>query len=156
MWMTGLEVIVAALVAGALSGTVSGASNVAGAAIGDAYTSLRDALRRRLAGRRAANEIDAEPTDDPDVWQARIGPDVTDSGADHDEEILTAARTLLELTDPEGAKAGRYTVENRAVRIGTSSAHAGTVYGPTAGTMTGSVTVSYGQLPVPPAPPAAT
>lgn len=152
--MTGLEVIIAALVAGAASGT----SQVAGTAIGDAYAGLRDALRRRLTGRTAAVQLDAEPTDDSGVWEARLGQDIGESGADQDEQVLTAAREVLALADPAGTQASKYAVtveHSTGVQVGDGNLHVDTSYGPSAATMTGPVTVTYGQLPVPPAPPAA-
>ncbi|WP_201754077.1 hypothetical protein [Micromonospora rubida] len=148
--MTGVELIAAALAAGAGAGT--------SAAVVDVYTGLRDALRRRLTGRRAAEQLLEADEADPGVWERRIGAELADSGADRDEEILTAAGRLLDLVDPEGSRAGRYPVDLRGARgaqIGDGTLRVDTTYGPTAGIMTGPVSVSYGQLPVPPARPEA-
>ncbi|GAA3256917.1 hypothetical protein ACFO1B_48635 [Dactylosporangium siamense] len=136
--MTGVEVIVAALVAGSAAGSSDAAKSV----ITDAYTGLRDALRRRLAGRRAAVEtLDAVETD-PQVWRARLGGALTESGADRDEQVLAAARRLLEAAD-------------RGVVIEDHGVHIGTSYGPSASTINGNVSVTYGQVPVPPSGPVA-
>lgn len=153
--MTGVEVIVAALAAGAAAGS----SDAAKTAVVDAYTGLRDALRVRLVGHdRAERALDAHETD-PGVWQARLGAELTDSGADRDAQILAAAHQLLALVDPAGAKVGKYTVDLRGAQqpqTGDNSVRVGTSYGPVAGTMTGPVTVNYGgQVPIPPAVPEA-
>ncbi|MEU7871519.1 hypothetical protein [Dactylosporangium sp. NPDC049140] len=149
--MTGLDIIIAALVAGAASGTSAAAST----AVGDAYAGLRSALRHRLDGRASAVQLDAEPTADPQVWQARLGADLGASGADRDEAILAAARKVLDLARP----AAKYQVDVRdshGIQIGDGNTmQVGTSYGPAAATMTGPVTVQYGQVPSPPAPPAA-
>ena len=152
--MTGVEVIVAALAAGA----VAGSGEVAKSAVVAAYSGLRDVLRRRLVGRREAEQVLAGDETDPGVWRTRIGAELVESGADLDEEVLTAAGHLLELVDPDGVRAGRYLVDLRGAHgshVGDGTVHVQTAYGPTAGTMTGPVSVSYGQLPVPPARPEA-
>jgi tetratricopeptide (TPR) repeat protein len=152
--VTGAEVILAALAVGAGAGT----SDVAETALMDAYTGLRDALRRRLAGRpQAARALEADETD-PGAWQARLGADLTDSGADRDEQVLAAAQRLLEFAGPAGARAGRYAVDAngaRQVQAGDGTVHVDTNYGAAAGTITGPVSISYGQLPVPQARPEA-
>jgi hypothetical protein len=137
--VSAVEVILAALAAGAGAGS----SDAAQAAVKDAYTGLRDALSRRMGGRR--QDLDVRP-DDPESSRARLIEALAETGADRDEEILTAARRLLELSD---AEAGPRRAGDTNIRI-TSS------YGPVAGTMTGPVTVTYGSSPpVPPAPPEA-
>jgi hypothetical protein len=110
--MTGVELIVAALAAGATAGL----STATGTAIGDAYTGLKRLLSRRLAGHRGAPEaLDAHETE-PGVWQARLGADLVDSGADADADVLAAARQLLALVD--GAKYRVDLREARGVQVG--------------------------------------
>ncbi|MFI1383840.1 hypothetical protein [Embleya sp. NPDC020886] len=134
--MTGLELILAALAAGAGAGV----SDTAGNAIRDAYTGLRGMLLARFgSGDRVRQALEAAG-DDPDELAAQVGPELVAAGADTDEEVLTAARGLLGLLDPEGARAGVYTVTVQ------------TNYG-AAGTFTAPVTISYGQPPVPPPTP---
>lgn len=107
--MAGVEVIIAALLAGATAGS----TDVAKAAVTDAYSGLKNLLRGRLAGRPQAQEaLDAQEIK-PGRWQAVLSADLTDSGADSDEQILAAARRLLELVDPHGMRAGKYQVDAR-------------------------------------------
>ncbi|GGM73016.1 RIP homotypic interaction motif-containing protein [Dactylosporangium sucinum] len=135
-----------------MAGAASGTSQVASSAIGDAYAGLRDALRRRLDGSTAVHQFDAEPTDDPQVWQARLGADLGACGADRDDQILAAARRVLALADPAGAQAGKYTVtveHSSGVQVGDGTVHIGTNTGVAAGTVSGPVTITYGQVPLP-------
>ncbi len=110
--MTGVELIAAALAAGATAGVTGAAS----AAVQDTYAGLRDMLRRRLLSRhQAEHALDADETQ-PGVWQARLGRDLTEAGADRDEEVLAAAFTLLSLVDQAGAASGRYRVDARQAK----------------------------------------
>jgi hypothetical protein len=134
--VTGVELIVAALAAGAAAGLTDTAGNV----IRDAYAGLKTLLANRLGARTKARQaLDAQETD-PGVWQAHLGGDLVESGADRDEQVLAAARWLLEHADPDGAKTGRYTV------------NVDTNYG-AAGTFTAPVTIH--NHPLPPAMPGA-
>ncbi|MFJ2271932.1 hypothetical protein ACIO8F_40460 [Streptomyces sp. NPDC087228] len=113
--MTGMELVLAAVAAGASTGVADATSS----SIRDAYAAFRTALRRALTG--AGEQIlDAEDVD-PDVWQAQLGEQVVACGADQDTELLAAARRLLELHDPPGVQAGKYTVEvrdSKGVQVG--------------------------------------
>ena len=105
--VTGVEVITAALVAGAAAGS----TDVTKTVVTDTYTGLKNLLRSRLAGRPAAREaLDARETE-PGRSQAALGDALAQSGADTDEQVLTAARRLLEITDPDGVRAGKYQVD---------------------------------------------
>jgi hypothetical protein len=107
--MTGVELIVAALAAGAAAGLTEATSG----AIRDAYVGLRDAVRRRLAGSGADTQdeqiLDALE-EDPGVWRARLGKALVDAGVDRDEQVLDAAKALLDRLEPS---AGKYTVDAR-------------------------------------------
>ncbi|WP_417924531.1 hypothetical protein [Streptomyces ehimensis] len=105
--MTGLELILAAVAAGASTGVTDATSS----SIRDAYNAFRAALRRKWTG--ADEQILKAQKADSGVWQTQLGEHVVASGADQDTELLAAARRLLELHDPSGAQAGKYTVEVR-------------------------------------------
>lgn len=128
--MTGVELIISALAAGAGAGvtdTISGA-------IVDAYSGLKQLLGRRLADRQRATEaLDGQETESG-MWQALIGPDLREVGADQDEEILAAAQRVLE-----------------AVRTNTYTVKVDTNYG-AAGVFTAPITITN-HLPYPPASP---
>jgi hypothetical protein len=106
--VTNLELIVTALAAGASAG-VSGAATQA---VQDSYAQLKALLRRALEGREdVAAEIetlDAEQAASG-AWRIRLGGPVAESGAADDQDVLAAARQLLDAA--ERADAGRYQVE---------------------------------------------
>lgn len=122
--MDGVELILAALAAGGAAGV----SDAAGSAVRDAYTGLRELLRRRLGQAPVPAERDPDAEPDPgadpgaavgtatptaaDTWQVRLRGELTTSGADRDEDVLAAARTLLALLDTPG----KYAVDAREAK----------------------------------------
>jgi hypothetical protein len=107
--VTGVELIAAALAAG----TAAGITNTANAAVLDTYRGLKELLARWLSGRDQARQcLDARETD-PAVWQARLGDDLSASGAADDERILVAARQLLAL---HGVQSGKYQADLRGAK----------------------------------------
>ena len=93
-----VELILAALAAGG--------GEVAKTAVMDAYTTLRDLLKRRLGDRplEASSEV--------------LRGELIESGADRDEEILAAARRVLEATttinvhDSKGVQIGDHNTQH--------------------------------------------
>lgn len=149
-----LELITAALAAGGGAGVTAAASS----AVQDAYTGLKNLLKHRLAGRSGTGEVLEANEADPGVWQARLGADLTATGAHQDRDVQAAALLLLGLVDPDGARSGRYTVDAggaSGVRVGDGTVHVETNYGVATGTAEGPITINYGNLPSPPAPPGA-
>jgi hypothetical protein len=100
--LSGTEIIAAALAAGATAGV----SDVASTALEDAYRRLKELLTGKLAGRPAATAVLQSEEREADIWQTRLGGDLSSSGADRDEQILAAARTLLSLIGPASARPG--------------------------------------------------
>jgi hypothetical protein len=128
--VAGVELIVAAMVAGATAGITDTASST----VKDAYSGLKRLLSRRLADRPDVREVlDAQETE-PEVWRARLGPGLCDTGADSDEEILSAARRLLDLI---ATGAGQTVTQN--LNVGANYGAAGTFHAPVAITNTSSV-----------------
>ncbi|NYH42056.1 hypothetical protein HNR22_001783 [Micromonospora jinlongensis] len=102
--MTGAEMIVAALAAGAAAGS----TDVTKSAILDAYIGLKNLLQQRLSGRdRAQEALDAVGVG-ADQWQALLSEDLAESGAAADKQVITAARRLLSLAEPDRATAASY------------------------------------------------
>jgi hypothetical protein len=106
-YVTGLDVIIAALTAGATAGS----TDIAKTVVVDAYSGLKTLLQSRLAGRPEAQKA-LDPTDaEPVRWRTILIDELTASGADTDPQVLDAARRLLELADPDGMGAGKYQVD---------------------------------------------
>ncbi|PTA46623.1 hypothetical protein [Micromonospora sp. RP3T] len=134
--MPGVDVIVAALAAGATAGMTESAS----AAVRDAYAGLKATLRDRLRVRRP-DQPDVLEVDETEagVWKARLGPDLLDSGAAEDQEVVRAAQRLLALVAADRANSVDVTVASNYGAIGAFHAPVTFHQGP----------------PVPPTPPAA-
>jgi hypothetical protein len=104
--MDPISLIIAALAAGAISGVKDTASQ----AVNDAYTGLKALLRRRFTGNQQAEDALEQAERQPGSDQAILAEHLRAAGADGDEELIKAARALLEQADPAGARAGKYNV----------------------------------------------
>jgi hypothetical protein len=78
-----------------------------------AYSRLRDLVRRRLSGRPHGELALGEYASAPQKWEGLLAAELTEAGAAADEELVAAARALMELVDQPGAKAGKYSVTIR-------------------------------------------
>ena len=101
------------IVAGLAAGALAGAQETASEAIKDAYTGLKQLVSRVLSGRPAGEVALAQHEARPQQWAGALEAELVDAGADQDETVLAAARRLLELVDPEGARVGKYVVDVR-------------------------------------------
>jgi hypothetical protein len=98
------------LIATALAAGVSAAvKDTAGQAIKDAYESLKGLIRRKFGSKPIAEAVEQHEAA-PDAGRESLKTALADAGADRDEEILAAAKKVLELADPEGAAKGKYNV----------------------------------------------
>lgn len=94
--MDPLSLIVAALAAGA----AAAAKDTAGAVIKDSYQGLKALIQKRLAGDPAAAVVLQEHEKDPDTYQAPLRKKLAALALQQDEEILQAARQVLEQAMP--------------------------------------------------------
>jgi len=136
--MDPVTLIVAALVAGAAAGLKDSAS----AAVKDAYDSLKGLVRRRLAGRPGGELVLARHEQDPQVWDRPLVQELTESGAEGDAALVTAAQALMRLLDAAGSAAGRYQVaaSGHAVAAGRDVNITASGGGTAAGVIHGNVT----------------
>ncbi|NKY44277.1 hypothetical protein [Nocardia cerradoensis] len=112
--MDPVTVIVAALSVGAAKGL----GDTASTAVADAYRGLKSLLVRVFGGDSKAELVLTEHESDPDTWQAPMTKLLTDTGAVVDEQVLAAARKVLELADSSGSRAGKYVIDVRGANIG--------------------------------------
>ena len=105
--MDPVTLIVSALAAGATAAL----KDTAGAAVRDAYAGLKGLLRRKLGADPEADVILDGHELKPDRWSGAVADLVKSGNAASDEEIIAAAKRLLEVTDPAGAAAGKYNVK---------------------------------------------
>lgn len=109
--MDPITLIVTALAAGAALGV----QDTASAMIKDAYVSLRDLVRRRLGSDPGAELVLARHDQAPETWQAPLMAELARSGAEGDDDLIAAAKTLLDLVSEAGG-AGKYTVDMRGAQ----------------------------------------
>ena len=121
--MDPVTLIVAALAAGASAGV----TDTVAQGVKDAYTGLKALVLRRVQDQPAGEVAVVEHEKDPEVWSAPLAKTHTAAGADTDPQVLEAARRLLQLTDPDGTRAGAYTVNIAAT--GDRSIAAQTIHG---------------------------
>jgi hypothetical protein len=79
-------------------------------AVKDAYAGLKALVLRRVKDTPAGEIAVAEHAKDPPIWSAPLAKTLTDAGADRGLDLVTAAQRLLQLLDPDGSRAGTYTV----------------------------------------------
>jgi hypothetical protein len=120
-----VELVVTALAAGAAAGTKETAST----AVKDAYAGAKSLAVRRL---RRAELVPAEVVKvvEADAVTAEVSgaaerseltAALTAAGAGADAQLVAAALKVLELTDPDGTRAGEYRVVlhgNKGVQVG--------------------------------------
>ena len=93
-----MDPVTAAIVAAIAAGLAKGVGSLGENLISDAYTGLKGLLRRRFGGdsgvARAVDELEARP--ESDARKQVLAEEVRASGADRDDELLQAAKDLLE------------------------------------------------------------
>lgn len=118
--MDSVQLIVAALAAGVLKG----AGETASAAVADAYQLLKNALAGRIAGNPAAELVVAKHADDPETWEAPLTAVLRETGVGGDDDVVLAARKLLDLADSSDAQPKQIVVDAKGSNIGAIGDHA--------------------------------
>lgn len=80
-----------------------------------AYAELKGLVQRCLDGHADAESALQQYEARPDEGGERLKEALDSTGAIGDFEIVSAAQTLMKLVDPEGAAAGRYSVQPRSL-----------------------------------------
>jgi hypothetical protein len=101
-----VTLVAAALAAGASAGMTDAASET----IKSAYGYLRTLVMRAFAADQLARSALDGYEKDPEVWEKPLKAELAKVDVDRNEEILSAARSLLSHADPAGTAAGKYTV----------------------------------------------
>lgn len=77
----------------------------------DRYGSFTDLLGQKLADTATGQAIIEQYAAQPDMYEGVLVELLEEQGLDHDEDVLNAARDVLELTDVRGAVRGEYTID---------------------------------------------
>jgi hypothetical protein len=104
--MDPITLIVTALAAGAVQGITDNVS----AMVKDAYAGLKALAKKRLGGGPAADLVLAKHEKAPETWQAPLMAELAETGADHDRDLIAAARALLDLVSEASGGTGKYAV----------------------------------------------
>ncbi|WP_344021795.1 hypothetical protein [Pseudonocardia kongjuensis] len=107
-----MTVIVAALTAGA----VAGAQGTAATAVGELYSGLKALIASRFRGKPAAEAALRKFETDRETWKPVLEAELVRSRVDVDEQVVAAARRLMEVHDPSGAQAGKYRIDLRGAQ----------------------------------------
>jgi hypothetical protein len=113
--MDPVTLIVSALAAGAAAAL----KETAGTAVRDAYAGLKGLLQRKLASSPAGVVALEQHEAEPDAWGGALKKELEKANVAQDEEVVAAARLLLEAADPAGSARGKYnvTVTNSTIGI---------------------------------------
>jgi hypothetical protein len=124
--MDPVSLIVTAVAAGA-SGALQ---DSAAQAIKDAYAAFKGLLKRKFQGKPFAVSILDGYEQEPDVWQKPLERQLAETGAADEEAIVRAAQQVLALTDPQGARSGKYnvTISGKGIVVG-DQAHVTMTFG---------------------------
>lgn len=104
--MEPISLIVAALAAGA----ARAGEETAGQAVKDAYQGLKGLLRRLFGGQPEHEAVLDEYEQHPDTAEQPLRDALSTVEADKDAEVVEAAQRVMAAADPEGAAAGKFTV----------------------------------------------
>ncbi len=77
----------------------------------DRYGSFTDLLGGKFADSATGQELLEQYVAQPDLYEGALVELIQENGLAHDEEVVDAARDVLELLDVRGAAHGKYTVE---------------------------------------------
>ena len=106
--MDPITLIITALAAGAASGAIDGLTDAAKDAATAAWTKLRGLVQGRLAGRPHGElALSGYPTE-PKKWEGLLTAELTEAGADKDQDLIDAAQALKDLLDQAGAGQGKF------------------------------------------------
>jgi hypothetical protein len=119
--MEPVTLILAALAAGASAGALDALKDDAKEKARAAYAKVRGLVKMRVSGRPHGELALTEYDSAPQKWEGLLTAELTESGAAQDDDLLAAAKALMELIDQPGAKSGKYNVtmrDSQGVQIG--------------------------------------
>lgn len=122
--MDPISLVVTALATGASAGTVEEANDSGKDAVGAAYSKLRGLAKKRVAGRPDGELALERHQTDPRRWEPVLTGELVEAGASGDDDLVAAAKALMELVDETGACAGKYAVtinDSKGVQVGDGS-----------------------------------
>ncbi len=109
----------ASLIVGALAaGAAVAAKDVGKSVVKDSYDGLKQLVvnlfkqKKNDTGEMAVEKFESKP----EVWKGPLEDALAETGADMDENIIKAARQLMELIEPKQAAMGKFNVQAKNVQ----------------------------------------
>lgn len=111
-----MDTITSAIVAALSAGAMSGLTDTSKMAITDAYQMFKSLLTRKFGASseviQAIDHLEAKP--DSASLQETLEEKIIAVNAEHDHEVLAAARHLLTLSYSQQAVVSKFTIQNNA------------------------------------------
>jgi hypothetical protein len=115
--MDPITLIVTALAAGAASALQDDAKG----SVKAAFARLKQLVKRRFKDPANGEYLLEKHANAPELWQAPLTQELSESGAASDQELASAAQEVMALVDPQGSQAGKYMVNvsgSQGVQVG--------------------------------------
>jgi hypothetical protein len=115
--MDPITLIVMALAAGAASALQDDAKG----SVKTAFARLKQLVKRRFKDPANGEYLLEKHASAPDLWQAPLTQELSESDAASDPELASAAQELMALLDTAGTRAGKYAVNvsgSQGVQVG--------------------------------------
>jgi len=122
--MEPVTLILTALAAGVTTGALDALKDDVKEKVKAAYARLRGLAEKRVCGRPHGELALAEYESAPQKWEGLLAAELTEAGAAHDDDLVAAAKALMELVDQPGARSGKYNVTitgSKGVQVGDSN-----------------------------------
>jgi hypothetical protein len=122
--MEPVTLILTALAAGVTTGALDALKDDVKEKVKAAYARLRALAEKRVSGRPHGELALAEYESAPQKWEGLLAAELTEAGAAHDDDLVAAAKALMELVDQPGARSGKYNVTvtgSTGVQVGDSN-----------------------------------
>lgn len=119
--MEPVTLILTALAAGASAGTLDTLKDSMEEKVKAAYAKLHVLAEKRVSGRPYGGLALTEYDSAPQKWEGLLTAELTEAGAVQDDDLVAAAKALMELVDQPGAKSGKYNVtikDSKGVQVG--------------------------------------
>jgi hypothetical protein len=119
--MDTITLIVTALSAGASAGAIDSLSDDIKSSAKSAYIRMRHLVMRRAHGDANTAIVIAEHSSDPKPYEASLAQKLAELNAGEDQELVEAAKSLLELLNRAGAGSNKYHVsvaDSKGMQIG--------------------------------------
>ena len=108
-----MDIEPANLILGALTaGAVASVKDTTSQVVKDTYAGLKSLIQHKFANHLKAQTALVDFEDDPKTYEKPLKKALTDNHIDQDDEIITIARHLLSIVQPQQVGLGKYNIQN--------------------------------------------